>query len=323
MLEYDKEVIQAALEYLSISHEKPQCIFVGTYGPHFPYVASPKLYSYYKERVTVPDTFERIPEYVGSVLKERVIDVPRETVIKARAAYFGMIETIDGQLGEVRKAFNSFLNRNDREGFFAYLSDHGDQAGDRKMFGKTTFFETSAKIPMIFEGPGIPKGQKNATPVSIMDLGPTLCELAGAIPMPAQDGRSLRTELLEKKEQQERAIISEVIDPLLAAAMAGRMIRKGKYKYIVYVGSEEHELLFDLESDPEETCNLANMQPAIRQELRRIAFDNWQPEKVLAEYQVHQANVSLIRKWENAVGPDESERWQKNPEYARIMPIED
>jgi choline-sulfatase len=48
VLRYDKDVIQAALEFLSKKHEKPQCILIGTYGPHFPYVAPPELFRKYR-----------------------------------------------------------------------------------------------------------------------------------------------------------------------------------------------------------------------------------------------------------------------------------
>lgn len=343
VLEYDKEVIKTAVDYLSEEHEKPQCIFVSTYGPHFPYVAPEELYLYYKDKVRIPDTFSNLPDYMNPVLSGKVMNVPEETVIRARAAYFGMIETIDAQMGRIRDAFNSFTGRNGRKCVFTYLSDHGDQCGDRRLFGKTTFFETSARIPFIMEGCSIKSGNKVATPAGIMDLGPTLCELAGTKPPPGQEGRSLVPELSGCGDDKDRYVLSELINTVYpkasgareelckafasgkAAEIAGqavisRMVRKGSFKFITYIGYEEYDLLFDLSCDPEEKLNTADQHPEIVREMKNIALQGWDYEAVLQNQKDHEENVRLVKAWEKAVGPDDSERWNRNPEYARIMP---
>ena len=50
VMHYDRMVVDAALDYLSREHEKPQFILVGTYGPHFPYITSRKMYEKYYDR---------------------------------------------------------------------------------------------------------------------------------------------------------------------------------------------------------------------------------------------------------------------------------
>lgn len=320
VLEYDKEVINAALEYLSHDYDKPQCIFVSTYGPHFPYCAPPEIYSYYKDKVDVPESFENPPEYLSPLLRARLKDVSHETVKQARAAYFGMIEEMDRQIGVVRNAFNTFLQFSNKDGIFGYISDHGDHAGDKKMFGKKTFFEYSAKIPMIFEGIGINKGQRISTPTSIMDLGPTLCELVGTVSPPEQDGKSLVDELKGNKANMNRAVISELIDSVKGESFYCKMVRKGKYKYITYVGYEDYDMLFNIEIDPEEKTNIAKEFPHKLEELRRIAFDGVDIEKIMRDHYNHMKSFELIKAWELAVGPNDEERWKNNPEYARVMP---
>lgn len=318
VLEYDKEVIKTALEYLTESHDKPQCIFVSTYGPHFPYCAPPELYSYYKEKVRLPESFYNVPEYLNPVLKKKSLDVSEEIAKRAQAAYLAMIEHIDIQVGLIRNAFNTFLDSNNRKGVFGYISDHGDHCGDKKMYGKRTFFEKSAKIPMMFEGLGISKGQRISTPASIMDLGPTLCELAGIVPPPSQDGVSLVNELKGINKDNDRAIISEVLDFSEEGTWLGRMVRKGDYKYITYVGYEDYDMLFDIKNDPEEKHNIAKNFSHKLNELRKIAFSEWEPSKVLEEHSNHMKSVELVKAWELAAGAnDDSERWNKNPEYAR------
>ncbi|AJG99861.1 hypothetical protein LF65_03298 [Clostridium beijerinckii] len=322
VLEYDKQVIKTAVEYLSHDHDKPQCIFVSTYGPHFPYCAPSELYSYYKDKVNIPESFDNPREYINPLLRNKFKDASHETVIKARAAYFGMIEEMDRNFGLIRDAFNAFLKLKSQEGILVYISDHGDHVGDNKMFGKMTFFEHSAKIPMIFEGLGINKGQRISTPASIMDLGPTLCELAGTIPFPGQDGKSLVNQLIGiREEDKERAVISELIEVIKGKLNMGRMVRKGSYKYITYIGYEDYDMLFDIENDSEEKNNIAKSNFNKLHELREIAFNGWDTEKILEEHKNHIASVELIQAWEIAVGPNDDERWKDNPEYARVIPM--
>ncbi len=373
VIEYDKDVVRAALEYLSQDHEKPQCIVVGVYGPHFPYIAPVENYLYHKERMKVPDSFRNLPDYLNPVLMERVLDVPEEVMIRTRAAYFGLIENCDTNLGLVRDAFNNYLERKNREGVFFYLSDHGDQAGDRKIFGKETHFETAARIPFIVEGKGVKKGFKINTPVSIMDLGPTLCELAGANPPPVQDGKSLVPELAGQENDGDRAVLCEAINTVIPdfsesmlekyaekikelkslmphsvdntaipgfekilsrhilrtggnpeeigiRTVVSRMVRKGQYKYITYIGYEQYDLLFNVSNDPEEKYNIAGDHPDIVGEMKEIALKDWDPQTVVQNHQNYLANIALVKRWEKEVGGDDSERWNKNPEYAREMP---
>lgn len=344
VLEFDKEVIRKALDYLKEEHEKPQCIFVSTYGPHFPYVAPVEKYLYYKDKVTVPDTFRKIPDYLNPVLAGTVIQTSEETVKKARAAYYGMIETIDEQLGMIRSAFTEYTEKDGREGIFAYISDHGDQCGEKRMFGKNTFFEASARIPFIIQGSNVMKGNRIPNPVSIMDLGPTLCEYAGVLPPPGQDGESLVSNIAGINMNEDRAVLSELISAFHSGkapgsmeeaikkfsaektegrekpAVIARMVRKGRYKFITYVGYEEYDLLFDLDADPEEKSNIAADHTALVDELKGIALKGWDPQTVLQSYKDYTKTIQLVKAWERAVGLDDTERWKENPEYARIMP---
>lgn len=99
-----------------------------------------------------------------------------------------------------------------------------------------------------------------------------------------------------------------------------RMVRKGKYKYITYIGYEEYDLLFDLSSDPEEKYNIADQHPDIVKEMKEIARKDWDPETTVQNHKTYMANIALVKRWEKEVGGDDSERWSKNPERARVMP---
>ncbi len=320
VLEYDKDVINAALDYLSKPHEKPQFILVGTYGPHFPYTAPPELYKYYKELIDIPESFNNPPGFLEPLYKNRIKEVSQETLVKARAAYFGMIETIDKQMGEVREAFNQYLKTNRKEGIFAYISDHGDQVGDRRIFGKQTFFETSARVPMIFEGKDILKGQKMESPVSLIDLGSTLCELAGATLPAKQDGVSLVPSLCEGKTDETRTVFSELMLRYNKEPFLSTMVRRSDFKYIRHHGYEEYDMLFNLADDPEELSNVAASFNDKVKEMAALIPSDLNPEKILNDRLDYIESVKLVKAWEQAAGVQETERWQNTCDEARKMP---
>ena len=186
--EYDRTVIADALEYLTHDYKKPQMIVVGTYGPHFPYVGDERRMEHYRRAMrNLPE--EKWPDFAVPSLRDKVQQTTREDLAELRAAYYALVEEMDEQVGRVYDAFQTYLERSGKEGIFIYMSDHGDQLGYKGLYGKQTFFERSAKIPLIFSGTGI-SGRRVRDSVSIMDIGPTLCHLVGAQPYPEADGVS-------------------------------------------------------------------------------------------------------------------------------------
>lgn len=285
--EYDEKVIDAAIEWLSMPHEKPQFIVVGTYGPHFPYVAPEDKYRYYKERVSLPAWFDEPPEYLDPALRVRRERSTRdpEKALGAQAAYCGMIETIDGQIGAVREKFYQYCERNREKGVFLYTSDHGDQCGERRLFGKMSFFEKAVRIPLLIEGDGIPTGISRKDPVSLIDLIPTLCSIADIQPPPGQDGQNI----MISEDGQERAVISELYGIFGAPGKfpeiehmnsISRMVRKGRYKYITRAGFEEWDLLFDLEEDPDECRNIIDKYRGVAEKLKEELSELPDPDSV-------------------------------------------
>lgn len=285
--EYDSKVIEAAVDWLSQPHEKPQFIVVGTYGPHFPYVAPVDKYLYYKDRVSLPESFQNPPDYLDPATMVRVERATKdpEVALRAQAAYCAMIETLDEQVGTVRKAFFDYCKKNNSKRAYVYTSDHGDQCGERGLFGKMTFFEKSARIPLLIEGDDIPGDMRRKDPVSIVDLVPTLCGMAGIAAPPCQDGVDVLSEQIDPN----RAVISEVYGIFGAPGKfpevehlnsLSRMVRKGKYKYITRKGMEEWDMLFDLENDPNEKKNIIRENPKIAEELKKELEPLPDPDKV-------------------------------------------
>jgi choline-sulfatase len=220
-----------------------------------------------------------------------------------------MITVIDSQIGEVRKAWDEHLNRQNRKGVFVYTSDHGDQIGERYIYNKVTFFEGSAKIPLVFAGDGIKPGGRVASPASLLDISPTVCELTGAEILPEQDGKSLVNQFAAGTEDPERAVICECTSFGNDVRRPGRMVRQGKWKYFSYSGLEEYDLLFNVEDDPYELHNCLKEEPVVAARLREKTQEGWDAEAVLERIKRRAANHKLLSRWGEAVDVPEEERF--------------
>lgn len=261
VLAYDRYVVERALDYLAKDYEKPQFLTVGVYGPHFPYVAPKELYDYYYDKVSLDDV--RPSEWEHPALEGKMCETDPEVARAARAAYYGLVEVNDWHIRQVYEAFQQYLNRTGHEGIFIYVSDHGDMNGSRGYYGKQVFYDPSVHIPFLFAGAGIAKGQRIQSPVSLMDMGATVCELAGAKILPG-DGRSLVPLLGGEKGDEERIVISEQYTYCNDGRTSlGRMCRYKNWKYITYSGFLGQDILFDIASDPEERTNVLTEHPDI------------------------------------------------------------
>ena len=269
VLAYDRYVTETAKEHLKKDCDSPQMILVGTYGPHFPYVAPEDKFNYYREKLQGSVGGEQ-PDFGISAVASKQQEADREDIVNLRAAYYGMIEVMDQQIGEVYGAFREYLARNGRKGIFVYMSDHGDQIGVKKMYGKQTFFEYSCKIPLMIRVDGI-EGKRVGGPVSIMDVGCTLCGLTGCQPLPIADGVD-QSGAVYTGQACPRPVLSEFFEPGGdGLCYAGTMVRDSQFKFITYDGFEREDLLFNLEADPGERENVIDREPLEAQRLRQAA----------------------------------------------------
>lgn len=318
-LEFDRYVVENAEQYLRGSYEKPQFLCVGTYGPHHPYVAPKELYEYYYDKVSIPEQSFSYPEHPairGKILQ----DTDPEVVRAVRAAYYGMVEFEDALIGRVYDAFQEYLARNGREGVFVYVSDHGEHAGYRGYYGKSTFYEPSVHIPMLFAGQGIAKGRRCYGAVSLLDVAPTLCGIAGAVTPPEQDGVSLLPQLCGGEEIQDRMVISETGGTIRIRTkeyLYGQMVRCGRYKYVHYEGFDAEDRLFDVDQDPEETVNVMDQHPDLVDSMRKLLAQRCAPSDVIRQRaEEFNENLKILGRcdFDNA-----EERWHA-PDCARHYP---
>ncbi len=265
--EYDRRVVANAMEYLAHDYERPQLMVVGTYGPHFPYVADGARMEKYREALRGVYRESR-PDFTVPPLLNRVQKASAEDIIELRAAYYALVEEMDDEVGQVYLAFQKYLVRRGRPGIFIYMSDHGDQLGYKGLYGKQTFFERSVKIPLVFSMSGVgPRRVRES--VSIMDVGPTLCSLNGTENYPDADGKSFAA-ALDGIEMPGRSAVSEFYDMQDNRCLVGRMLHREHRKLICYDAYPEQDMLLDTEQDPEEEENLVSVEPGLYREMKAI-----------------------------------------------------
>lgn len=233
----------------------------------------------------------------------------------ARAAYCGLVEIMDSQIGKVKKAFEKYTERHGTEGIFGYCSDHGDTLGERRMFGKQTYYEKSAKIPFLLTGSGVPANKQIQALTSIMDIGPTICELAGT-EYTFGEGRSLLP-YFAGEEDGERIVVSQFVEKYKGESYASMMLRYKNYKYISYHHYENKDMLFNLKEDPKEGHNCITEKQEVVEYLKNerrklISFDEM--EKQRAD---HGKRAQLFIAVEKNTGINDEERWKDNPPEAR------
>ena len=171
-----------------------------------------------------------------------------------RAGYFGSVEHIDHQIGRL-------LQHVPENTIIIFTSDHGDMLGDHGWIRKRNPYEGSAHVPLIIWLPpalasqlGIPSGSICTQPCELMDLMPTLLDLAGADEPEGLDGLSL-VPAMQGMELEREYIHGECCSiPSLNSGM--QYLTDGRIKYIWFPGLGK-EQLFDLQDDPHEQHDLS------------------------------------------------------------------
>jgi choline-sulfatase len=230
--------------------------------PHDPYVPRPEFWNLYSdEEIDMPQTgltddphTLRVHHGIGADAQP----VTEQEIRNARHGYYANTSYFDSKVGEIVKALEESGQLENT--IVIVTSDHGDMLGERGLWYKMSFFEHSARIPMIIAGPGV--GNRTvAEPVSLLDILPTFLDIAASTgqtaPDPAMDldGRSLWPLLQGAVDNPDGG---EVLGEYCAECASHPifMIRRGPWKYIHC--EVDPPQLFDVSSDPFERENLAD-----------------------------------------------------------------
>ncbi len=302
---YDRKIAELACNWL---HEasggtSPWVLFVIFVTPHYPLMAPEEFFQGYDVDAMPAPKLDPNNGYTPHPWLETLMSRQAGQAASpaqhrmAIAAYLALCTFMDAQVGRVLQTLSEAgLSQDTR---IIYTSDHGENAGTRGMWGKSVHYEESGGIPLILAGDDVPSGKVCTTPVTLIDAYPSILDAVG---LPADDtgtrpGRSW-FDLARADDAPERLAFSEYH---AAGSPSGSfMIRKGRYKYIHYVGFAPE--LFDLSSDPEERNDLAS-DPAyagtvqvLERELRAVV----DPED--ADRRAKAAQKALV---ESRGGPEE------------------
>ena len=306
---FDELVADAACRYLDEKAGEPDgrpfAAVVGFVLPHCPFFAPKELFEYYYERVDLPPQWtEPAPAAIRRFRRLRGIEesLPLERIRVARAAYYGMCEHLDAQVGRVLdKLTEHGLHENT---LVIYTSDHGEMAGEHGCWWKSNYYEGSASVPLIASLPGLlPEGQGSNAVCSLIDLGPTMLDMAQADPLPAADGRSLWPILLgDPAASWPDTTFSELLggvgDP------PSRMVRSGAWKLFAYHGDPQ-PALFNLKDDPTEDNDLG-AHPGhreVRERLLALVQEGWDPDLVLRASSERERDMRLVTQWGRTLQP--------------------
>jgi arylsulfatase A-like enzyme len=261
-----------AVEFLRRPHgDRPFLCYVAFNAPHDPRVA-PKSYHelYNANPPPLPANFlPRHPFDNGELdnRDERLAPWPRTPKVVRRhlADYYAAITFLDARVGRILDALRA--SGASEHTLIVYSSDHGLAIGSHGLFGKQNLYDHSMHAPLLFAGPGIPKGKRADALCYLLDIFPTLGELAG-VPAPlGSEGKSLVPVLTGKQ--------TAVRDSLFTAYRdIQRAVRDDRWKLIVYPRSGRVQL-FDLRDDPEERKDLSadSVHAAQLERLRRLLRD--------------------------------------------------
>lgn len=180
---------------------------------------------------------------------------------KVRRAYYGMVAQADYLVGSVLKTLESLSNLNSNT-LIVFLSDHGDMAMQHRQYLKNSMYEASTRVPLVFAGNGIPRGKTIQGFASLLDVLPTLIDVAGA-DVPARirndlDGISLVPVMMKNESMLKgRCVASQYHSN--EGNTGSFMLRCESWKYIAFGRTDYPPQLFNLVEDPEELVDLAKL----------------------------------------------------------------
>jgi len=260
--------------------DQPFFLAVGFWRPHLPFVAPKKYWDLYDPSViSLPDPSgppKNVPEIAlhssreikgyGHTPKERAFT--EDEIRHYRHGYYAAISFMDAQIGEILDALDT--SGQAASTIIVFTSDHGFHIGEHSLWGKTTNFELDARVPLIIADPARKGGQgkSSAALAELVDLYPTLAELAGiteALPTNLE-GISLAPAITDPSSSVKEAAFTQHQHPFYGSSKNwkawGYSVRTDHWRYTewrsIASGKVMARELYDHRNDPGETHNLAD-----------------------------------------------------------------
>jgi len=285
--------------------------------PHCPFVARRPDYDRFAGRVGLPRLDAPDPEHPWHAKWRRFTSTDRvdpTDSIRARTAYYGLVRALDTKIGAI-------LNRLEATGLAAntlviYASDHGEQLGEQGLWWKNTFFDGSAKVPLVMAWPGhLPAGVRCGRVVNLTDVGATMVAAAGAPALPRSRGRSLLGVAADPDAPWIDETFCEYVTDTLSAftgpePVTQRMLRTERWKYIHMQGYRPQ--LFDMIADPDE-CHDLGGDPAFADLVATLSarvLAGWDAGSIRLEVDMRCAEKRLLETWGRQTSPESTLQFQ-------------
>jgi choline-sulfatase len=301
-IDFDDDTIFSARQKLfdmaRSKDRRPFCMVASMTHPHDPYVIPQTYWDRYAEveidmpRVSMsPLELDPHSRRLRHVCGLDLLPVNDAQTRAARRAYYGAVSYVDDQIGvllaalaDARFAANTIV---------LLLADHGDMLGERGLWYKMNFFEPACRIPLIVHCPTRFAARRVVHSASLVDILPTLCELAGGNPdayATPLDGASLVPQL--EGAAGSDAVIGEYLAEGAIAPVV--MIKRGRYKFVH--SPVDPDQLYDLIDDPDEVRNLASLpgHAARTQEFRSEVARRWDLQALKAAVIASQQRRHLV-----------------------------
>lgn len=278
---YTKEALRK-LKMLK-AQEKPFFLALGYQRPHLPFVAPKKYWDLYEREKIELAPFQELAENspriayhnFGEIRAYSDIDkdadlgdrFPEEKQRELIHGYMACVSYIDAQLGMVLDALEE-LELADNT-VIVLWGDHGFHLGDHTLWCKHSNFEQATRIPLYFAGPGVSQNRVvEKQPVELVDVFPTLFDLAGVAQPEGLSGKSLEP-LLDESPKTGIDRDYAISQYHRRKDVMGYTIRTARYRYTEwhedhyrsYKPYQESNIigveLYDYQEDPNETRNLA------------------------------------------------------------------
>lgn len=251
---YDRLVTDLCIDFMARHRDDRFFLWMGLEKPHPEWYAPAEFHRMYASaEMPLPETcrdeLRDVPKTLlnlGRPADKRTDDEIRGAV----AAYYANISYLDAQIGRALEVLEA-LGLKERT-LVVYTTDHGEHLFEHGLLQKHCFFEAAVSVPLILNCPGvIPQGRRCGNLVNLIDLFPTLCDLAGVGKPDTLEGRSLSGVLAGDADPDDVAVFSE----FYSWGAPERMIRTKGWKYVHTQGDISQ--LYDVRNDPLERANLA------------------------------------------------------------------
>ncbi|MBP5855906.1 choline-sulfatase [Marivibrio halodurans] len=328
-MEFDDDVAyQARRKLYDLARGKdgrPWCLTVSFTHPHDPYVARRRYWDLYEgcehlmpEVASIPyDDHDPHSKRIFDANDWRNFDITDDDIARSRRAYFANLSYLDEQVGDLLDT----LERTRQEAVIVFTGDHGDMLGEKGLWFKMSFFEGSSRVPLMIAGEGIAPGRVS-TPASLIDIAPTLCDIAGLdmeSVRPWVQGDSLLPAIADDTALADRFVPMEYAAEASYAPLVS--LRRGTWKYNRC--PLDPEQLFDLSSDPHEMRNRAADPAAadVLAEFRAEADRRWDLERFDADVRASQARRWVVydalrqgryTPWDHQPARDASQQFMRN-----------